>query len=184
MVFSFECFTCLKMLNLKYILLAILLFTKTNSNTNDDLKRRMPNLDKNELTKKQQVSVETPLFQPKLTEPPNEDDYRHEYEDYYYDDADYPPYEPFDPNSKKKPDAKTSTSSPKWIVNNSTSPTGPNLKHIFDFVEFFLRPTNPNENTIEVSLSSRSKANESETIQQSSDYFQEEYKMDSNEKRF
>ena len=119
---------------------------------------------------------EAPIFQPKQTEPPNDDDYL-QYNDYedYYDSADYSPYEPFDPNNKKKPDGKTSTNSPKWNVKNSTSPTGPNLKNIFDFAEFFLRPTNPNENTVEASVASKHKANESETAQNVDYYFHDEF---------
>jgi len=128
-------------------------------------------LEKNDVSKN-----DAPIFQPKQTEPPNDDDYL-QYNDYedYYDSGDYSPFEPFDPNSKKKPDAKSSTNPPKWIVKNSTSPTGPNLKNIFDFAEFFLRPTNPNENTVEISVASRSKVNESETAQNVDYYFHDEF---------
>jgi hypothetical protein len=117
-------------------------------------------LEKNDLSK-----IDSPIFQPKQTEPPNDDDYIIDfiYED-YLDPPDYTSFEPLDPGNKKNPDAKSSTNSPKWIIKNSTSPTGPNLKNIFDFAEFFLRPTNPNENTVEISVTSKTKVNESETF--------------------
>jgi hypothetical protein len=108
-------------------------------------------LNKNDLVKKNHVDA--PIFQPTQTEPPNDDDYTIYGEDYYESD-DYSYNEFFD--SHKNPDVKTSTSTAKFIVKNSTAPSEPNLKNIFGFVELLLRPTNPNENTIE----SMSKSND------------------------
>ena len=137
-------------------------------------------LNRNDLVKKQHVNV--PIFQPKQTEPPNDDDYTQFYDDEYYD-SDYT-YESLDP--QKNPDVKTSTSAAKWSsTKNSTAPSEPNLKYIFDFVEFLLRPTNPNENTVESVTSSRGKVpDENETMQNLDYYFPDYIDQMPNEKRF
>lgn len=102
----------------------------------------------NELSINQSAQKDAPIFQPKQTEPPNEEDYN-QIDDYYdYDsNSDYSAVDVTEIH--KKPDVKTTTSSSKWITKNATAPSKFNLNSIFDFVEYILRPTNPNENTVE-----------------------------------
>lgn len=85
------------------------------------------------------------VFRPKQVEPPNDEDYSEidDYYDYINIQEDLP--ETYD----KLPDYRATTTSPKWISTNSSALSKFNLKAIFDFVEIILRPTNPNENTVE-----------------------------------
>jgi hypothetical protein len=87
-----------------------------------------------------------PVFKPKQVEPatPDEDygEVLEEYYDYYNDEL---PSETFD----KIPDLRVTTGSPKWTTKNSSALSKFNLKTLFDFVEIILRPTSPNENTVE-----------------------------------
>ena len=72
--------------------------------------------------------------------------------DYAHDDADeyYDYYNDELPETFEKiPDYRMTTSSPKWVTKNSSALSKFNLKTLFDFVEIILRPTNPNENTVE-----------------------------------
>ena len=131
----------------------------------------------------QQDPSKGPVFQPKLTELPNDEDYT-EIEDYYDYDAnsDYN----FDTNhiNIKKPAnlLNTSTNLPpsKWITKNATAPSKFNLNSIFEFVEYILRPTNPSENTIE----NRFDLNEHDYLNGSDYYFFDDAENSTESKEF
>ena len=137
-----------------------------------------------QIVNKERPSVTTsPLFKPKLTEEPAQDEEygeieRDEYYDYYNDELP----ETFD----KIPDQRMTTSSPNWATKNSSALSKVNLKILFDFVELILRPTGLNENTVECAnkLKQHNSANEETSdFSASEDSFSEESNLDITEEK-
>lgn len=116
--------------------------------------------------------TDRPVFLPKHMEHPTEEDYAHLEDDYFeYESNDYSSYDvAVDGSGSVAGDPKMTTNMPKApSTKNATAPSKFNLNSIFEFIEFILKPTITNENTIENLNQKMSSMNE--TLESSMDYY-------------